>query len=73
MNYQKLIDQLSPEEARSTYERLLRQLYQLEEQGLDQTDAADVIREQMDIPWYAMTSEDQDAMVDLSITLRSQL
>ena len=68
MNRQHLLD--NPQEARQIYEKLLDQLLQLELQGLDQTDEADTIREQMDGYWYAMDDDDRKEMDNKVIAFR---
>ena len=48
------------------YARHLRALHELDLQGKHNSDEADVIRDQMDAPWYAMTSQEHERMGGLS-------
>jgi hypothetical protein len=48
------------------YARYLRALHALDIQGKHDSEEADVIRDHMDAPWYAMTPPEQDRMGCLS-------
>jgi hypothetical protein len=49
-----------------TYARLLRLLHQLIREGTDETEAGDVVREQMDEPADHLTSEEIDCLNGIS-------
>jgi hypothetical protein len=48
------------------YARSLRRLHELDLQGKNDSKEADTIRDEMDAPWYAMTSQEQERMGGLS-------
>ena len=52
-----------------TYERLLVELHQLIADGKGDDEEADAFRDQMDHPWYRLSSEETDHIGSLSIGL----
>jgi hypothetical protein len=54
---------------RDQYEKLLRFLHDMEHDGNDQTDAADLVREPMTDLWYELTDAEQEEMQALSVSL----
>lgn len=52
-----------------TYERLLIELHDLIAEGKGNDDEAEVVRDQMDAPWYKLSPEEDDRMSGLSADL----
>ena len=63
---------MTSKEARTKYEVLLRQLHELDKKVLNDSNAADVLRDRMDEPWHCMSDEDQTDMRKLSADLYRQ-
>jgi tetratricopeptide (TPR) repeat protein len=55
----------------SRYVHLLVQLHKLTARNLDETDAADAVRDEMDLPWKRMTPEELRMVRELSADLYS--
>lgn len=51
------------------YERLLEELSHLMAEGKGDTDEADAIRDEMDVPWYKLSQEETDRMRGVSADL----
>src|SRR5262249_38530517 len=54
------------EPAVRTYARLLHQLHRFIAEGTGDSDEADIVRDEMDAPWYAMTKVEQERVGGLS-------
>ncbi len=53
----------------SEYESLLRRLHALDRSGKNESDEADLLREQMEAPWVRMTPAERQMMNALSADL----
>ena len=52
-----------------TYERLLRQLHKLIRAGKSDSPDAETLRDELDAPWYLMTTDEHTAVNRLSEAL----
>lgn len=55
-----------------TYERLMRQVHALIDQGKGDSEEAEDLAELLDHPWYAMTDEEQQRMRNLSAQINRE-